>query len=205
MIDASLAKLAEQTQKFLESSNFAFSHSPLPANTYHMTIYSIYQCGNRMIPPVARWTKETGVPVSKEYFLPDEVLQEQNDKAMCVIEKYLSEPLYIRYASLNVSTNIKLVLEAEEESLERLRRARAEFVKIYEDLDLSMEPIADKLHISFGYVYAPIYHVHMDELNEFNKLLRSFNGAKFRLPSVYLFDSMTNYIPYRKRNATIEC
>lgn len=205
MIDPKLAKIAEQIERFIRASNFAKSYSALPANTYHMTIYSIYQCGSRMIPPVARWVKESGGMVSNSSWLPSEVLQDQHDRAMCVLEKYLNEPLYIKYASLNIGERIiKLSLEAEEKSMERIRHARQELAKIYEDPDLSMEPINERLHITLAYVYAPKENFSLDEWNQLNKLTRPFNGAKLSLPSVYLFDNMTNYISYG-RTDEIEC
>lgn len=205
MIDTELMKLAEQIERFIRASSFAKSYSPLPANTYHMTIYSIYQCGSRIIPPVARWVNETGGKVSSHTWLPNEVLREQHDKAMCVLEKYLREPLYIKYASLNIGERIiKLSLEAEEKSMERIRLAREEIVKIYEDPDLSMEPISERLHITFAYVYGPKEKFNLDEWNRLNELVRPFNGAKLLLPSVYLFDSMTHFIPYGRREE-VEC
>lgn len=205
MIEPGLAKFAERIEQFLRTSSLAASYSSLPARTYHMTIYSIYQCGNQMIPPVERWVNATGHTISNRYFLPHEVLQEQHDRASCIIKKYLNEPLHIKYASLNIGErNIKLLLEVDDESMERIRIAREEFVKIYEDFDWSMEPINDKLHITLAYVYAPMDKTDVEEWNQLNKLVRGFSGARFILPSVYLFDSMTNYIPYRKTNE-IEC
>jgi len=144
--------------------------------------------------------------ISSRTWLPNEVLQEQHDKAMCVLEKYLREPLtVIKYASLNIGERIiKLSLEAEEKSLERIRMARAELAEIYEDPNWSMEPISERLHITLAYVYAPKETFIVDEWNQLNELTRPFNGAKLLLPSVYLFDSMKHYIPY-ERSEEIEC
>lgn len=206
MIDPSLALLAERIEQFLGTSRLGENYSPLPASTYHMTIYSIYQCGNRMIPPVERWVNATGNTVSNNFWLPAEVLQEQNEKAMCIIDKYLNEPLRIKFANLVVNQRgIKLSLELDEESLEKIRNARREFVKIYEDRDWSMEPINERLHIGLAYVYEPTDEPNVDESNQLNDMARSsFEGKHFQMPSVYLFDSMTNYIPYDRRN-DIEC
>lgn len=205
MIDPSLAFIAERIENFLRKSSWAVGYAPLPANTYHMTIYSIYQCGNRMIPPVERWVNETGVAVSKNFWLPDDVLQKQNDKAMCIIDKYLKEPLHIRRVSLVVhERGIKLVLNVEEDSLVRIRNARNEFAIIYEDLDLSLEPIDKRLHIGLAYVYATKRIPTIEERNQLSEIVQTFNGGSFVLPTVYLFDSMTNYIPYSRKHL-VEC
>lgn len=206
MIDPTLLLLAERIEDFLRTSSLDESYSPLPASTYHMTIYSIYQCGNRMIPPVERWVNSTGSLVSNSFWLPAEVLQEQNEKAMCIIDKYLNEPLRIKSTSLIINQRgIKLSLEVDKESLEQIRNARHEFVKIYEDLDLSMEPISERLHMGLAYVYAPTFKPNVDEWNQLNKFVSEFDGKQFALPSVYLFDSMTNYLPYLHRRDEGEC
>lgn len=199
MIDPKLAKLAEQIEIYIRESTLAKSYSALPGNSYHMTIYSIYQCGNRLIPPVERWVNASGYTISKHAWLPKKVLQEQNNKAMCILEKYLAEPLYIKYATLNVGKKyIKLILKADEESMQRIRNTREELKKIYEHPDLSMEPIGDRLHITLAYVYASMGNINVEEWNELNRLTRQFNGAKLLYPSVYLFESMERYIPYEK-------
>lgn len=206
MIDPSLALLAERIEDFLGTSRLGENYSPLPASTYHMTIYSIYQCGNRLIPPVERWMNASGATVSNSAWLPAEVLQEQNEKAMCIIDKYLKEPLRVKFANLLVNQRaIKLSLEMDEESLERIRNARREFAKIYEDRDWSMEPINEKLHVQLAYVYAPTDQPNWEESNQLNAWGASFNGQQFQVPSVYLFDSMINYVPYQRRRNEIEC
>lgn len=158
-----------------------------------------------MIPPVERWVNANGYKISNHSWLPDDVLREQNDKASCIIKKYLTEPLHIKFARLIINERgIKISLEVQDKSLEMIRNARDELVKIYEDLDLSMEPINEKLHMGLAYVYAPLVKLDVEEWNQLNKLVGEFNGARFLSPAVYLFDSMTNYIPYRQRNK-IEC
>lgn len=205
MIDPSLTKFAERIEQFLRTSSLALSYSALPASSYHMTIYTIYECGSEMIPSVERWVKANGYTISNRSWLPGEVLQKQHDRATCIIEKYLNEPLRIKYASVNIGErNIKLLLKVEEKSMERIRNARNKLVEIYEDLDLSMEPISEKLHITLAYVYAPMDTPDVEEWNQLSKLVRTFNGGRFILPSVYQFDTMTNYIPYHKANE-IEC
>lgn len=204
MIDPSLIALAQQIEHFLRTSSLSASYSPLPAATYHMTIYSIYQCGNQMIPTIKRWVDATGVTVSPSYWLHDDVLQEQNDRAMCIIDKYLVEPLYIKQTRLIINERgIKLLLEVDEKSILTIRNVRNEFAKIYEAYDFSLEPIDEKLHMGLAYVYrANEKQLDVNERNELNQLVEAFNGGSFTLPSVYLFDSMTNYIPYRKNERT---
>ncbi|XP_037043736.1 uncharacterized protein LOC119079761 [Bradysia coprophila] len=207
MIDPSLTTLAQRIEQFLRTSSLSASYSPLPASTYHMTIYSIYQCGNRMIPPIKRWADATGVILSSSRWLPDDVLQDQNDKAMCIIGKYLVEPLRIRYARLTINERgIKLLLEVDERSMTLIRNARDQFAKIYENDDLSLEPIDEKLHMGLAYVYAPAgKQLDVNERKELMELIETFNGKTFVVPSVYVFDSMTNYIPYRKSHRVTEC
>ncbi len=206
MVDPSLVMVSERIEQFLRESSFAESYSPLPAHTYHMTIFSIYQCGNQMIPPVERWANATGSSVSKGSWLPDEVLREQNEKAMCIIDKYLNEPLRIKYANLHRDEKIIAVsLVVEDESLKKIQNARQEFAKIYEELNLSMEPINERLHITFGYVYAPLDQPNVEEWNQLNNLVETFIGEHLLTPSVYLFDSMTNYTPYHRRKNQVEC
>ncbi|KAG4073217.1 hypothetical protein HA402_013477 [Bradysia odoriphaga] len=207
MIDPSLTTLAQRIEQFLRTSSLSASYSPLPAATYHMTIFSIYQCGNRMIPPIKRWADATGNIVSSSHFLPGNVLQNQNDKAMCIIDKYLVEPLRIRYSRLIINERgIKLLLEVDERSMMLIRNARDQFAKIYENDDMSLEPIDEKLHMGLAYVYAPTgRQLDVNERNELIELIERFNGKTFVLPSVYLFDSMTNYIPYRKTDGVTQC
>lgn len=42
----------------------------------------------------------------------------------------------------------------------------------------------------------------LDEWNELNQLVRTFNGAKLSLPHVYRFQSMTQYQPINKTENT---
>lgn len=205
MIDPSLAKFAERIEQLLRTSSLAMSYAALPARVYHMTVFTIYQCGYRMIRPVERWVNATGNAISNRRWLPDEVLQEQHDKATCIIEKYLNQPLHIKYAGLHVGERIiRLSVELEEESMERIRNARDKLIKIYEDPDSSLEPLNVKLHITLAYIYSPMDQPYVEDWNQLNKLVREFTGAKLSIPSVYLFDSMTNYITYRKKTE-IEC
>ncbi|KAJ6646060.1 hypothetical protein Bhyg_01269 [Pseudolycoriella hygida] len=205
MIDPYLVSVADQIEHFLRRSSLAKSYSPLPANTYHMTIYSIYQCGNKIIPPVKRWLDATGKTISNRTWLPDEVLRKQNEMATCILQKYLQDPLRIEYASLNITErSVKLQLKADEDSMERIRKVRDELVKIYEDPDLSLEPINEKLHLGLAYVYAPAVNPDLEDWNQLNKLVRVFNGAKLHPPHVYLFDSMKNYMPFQS-DEEIQC
>lgn len=208
MIESSLAKEVEKIEHFIRTSELSKSYTPLPAASYHMTIYSIYQCGDKMIPSVARWVNATGETISNQSFLSDEVFQQQHAKAICILDKYLSEPLHIKYASLFINKRtFKLKLEADDESMQRIRNARNELINIYEDPNASMEPINEKLHIGLGYIYAPMREPNVQELNQLNELIRPFNGAKLLLPSIYLFDSMKNYFPYVPHDSTnaIKC
>ncbi|KAG4071107.1 hypothetical protein HA402_013421 [Bradysia odoriphaga] len=126
---------------------------------------------------------------------------------MCIIDKYLVEPLRIRYSRLIINERgIKLLLEVDERSMMLIRNARDQFAKIYENDDMSLEPIDEKLHMGLAYVYAPTgRQLDVNERNELIELIERFNGKTFVLPSVYLFDSMTNYIPYRKTDGVTQC
>jgi len=122
--------------------------------------------------------------------------------ALCILERYMNETLHIKYATLNIGKRtISLSLEAEKESLERIRNVRKLLAKVYEHADSSMEPIDERMQITLAYVYGEKKTVDVEEWNKLSRLARPFNGAKLSLPIVYLFESMKQYYPFQKKTS----
>jgi len=204
MIDTELKNVAQHIEKFIWRSSYNISYSAVPAYSYHMSIYTIFSLSNKLIPPVQRWVN-TGSKLPDRGFLPHNVLKEEHNKALCIIKKYLSEPLRIKYAKLDIGERtIGLILELEEESLKRIRDARKKFAKVYEHKNKSMEPIHKKLHITLAYIYSGRKTGSLKEYNQLKELVRPFNGAKFMPPHVYLYNHMKKYHPYRSRG-NVDC
>jgi len=197
-IDTELGDVTKRIEKFIQSS-LSKSYAPLPADTYHTSIYTIYSGGNKPIPPVARWANETGQTIPVHSFLPEEVLMHQNSEAMRILKKNVGEPLQMKRATLTVGkTVLSLTVELEEESLQRIENVRKELVKVYEHPNLSLEPIGEKLHITLAYAYGKKKKIDEDTWDELQELVRPLNTAKLMPPSVYLFESMVKYHPFQK-------
>jgi len=126
MIHSDWLNRAKKIENFIRNSHSRRSFVALPADTYHMSIYNIYSNGNQLIPPINRWLqKSTRRSIPNRGWLPNEVLDEANKKALCILWKYLNEPLKIKYATLNIGTTaLTLSLELQEESLQRIIKAR---------------------------------------------------------------------------------
>jgi len=154
MIDPVWSEIARQIEQFIENSNnLRRNYSPIPAQTYHMSVYTIYSCGNTKIPAVQLW-ENMGGRISDRSWLPDLALENENNQATCTLEALLSKPLNIKYASLKITeTVMSLGLELQKESLDRIKQARTILKRIYEHPNKSMEPIENNLHITLAYIY----------------------------------------------------
>jgi len=200
-IDPKLMKAAERIEHFLETSVFKKRYSAVPAHSYHMSIYTIFSCSNKHISPVKKWVKKTGQKISKDTWLPESVLEEENNMALCTLEKFLHEPLHIKYATLTFSDAIiRLQLELDETSLKSIRKARKKLSKIYDHRNKSLEPIEKKLHITLAYAFGRQGNVDVDAWNELNELVKPFTAAKSSLASLYQYDSMVDYYNVSKKS-----
>lgn len=197
-IDPELEEVTTQIEELIKTSNLSKSYKALPADTYHTSIYTIFSCGNKPIPPVERWLSETGQTIPEKGFLPDEVLIQQNTKAMRILERDVGEPLYLKSATLTIGkTTISLTVELHEETLRKIENMRKQLVKVYEHPNLSMEPISEKLHITLAYAYGKKKKVDNDAWNQLEMLVRPLKTAKLMPPAVYLFESMEKYHPFQ--------
>lgn len=182
MVDAELAKVAKEIEKFIWTSQLRKSYKAVPPSRYNTSIYSIYHYGNDMIPLVQEWVDRK---ISNRSELFDLAFQQHTSEAICVLEKYLNESMIIKYASLNFGKQaISLTLDVEEESWKSIQNTRKTLAKVYENLSLCISPINEKLQIMLA--YGNRKRLTVNELNKLNYLVRPFNGAKLMLPSIYL-------------------
>jgi len=204
-IDNRLTDVARNMEYIIRFSSLGRSYAPLPANTYHMSIYTIFSAGNKLIPPVQRWVNATRKKVSKTNWLPHEVLEKQNNEATCVLAYYLHQPLIIKNVKLDINDNIiGLILELHEESLQRIRSARKELQKLYDHPNKSLEPINKKLHITLAYAYRKIDKVDVQAQRDLEGWARWFIESNLLNPYVYLYSSVANYQAYKKRT-DVDC
>jgi len=203
LIDRGSMQVANQVEQYIRTSNLRRNFAALPASTYHMSVYTIYSVGNKLIPAVKRWQTLTGKKISDKSWLPVEALEDENNKAMCLLERTMNQPLKIKYATLKIGASVmSLRLEVEQESLDRIKAARKKLKRVYEHENKSMEPIKNNLHITLAYVYGNMGELDIDAWNNLNYLVRSFNGAKLLPPYVYQFGSMEAYYQQRKNPQT---
>jgi len=195
-IDSKLEDDAKRIEQLIHS-RLGDSYAALPADTYHVSIYTIYGLGNKLIPPVERWLKNgTGRTIPEKGWLPEEVLMQQNRNAMSVLESTIGGPLHIKDATLTkAKTILSLTVQVEEESLVRIQNARKKLAKIYESTNMSMEPIADKLHLTLAYAFGKEIKIDEDTWNQLEKLVQPFKESRLMQPSVYLYESMAKYYP----------
>jgi len=159
--------LADQIEDFLKKSSFRKSYSALPADTYHITVYTI---------PNRRKLN------AKE-------LDYRNSRAVCTLERFRDE-LYIKSASLElIKGTISIRVELQPSNVQMIRN---ELATVYGN----PMPHADTFHMTLAYVFGKMEHIDMNDWNDLNWLVGQFNGAILLPPKVYRFDSMINYTPF---------
>lgn len=197
---------AHELEQFLRKSSLAKTYSPLPATTYHMSIFTIYSCGNKMIPPIKDWFKQNNQTNTNQNCLPDGMLKDQHDRATCVLEKYLNKSLVITNATLDIGKRIiGLSLTLDNDSLDRIKIVRNKLKTIYRHRNKSMEPIDRKLHITLAYVYARQKPRNRREKLRLLKLAKKFKGSILSQPRVYRYTTMKDYFCYCANTTDIQC
>jgi hypothetical protein len=193
--DGSTLPTLEQIEAFIRASTIGKYYSPLPHSTYHMTLFNIYAMSSEPIPPVRRWMEATKEPLPETLWLEEDVLQVQHIKAGDVIRKLPSQ-FKIKNLKFYYKGGLGLWITLDKNSDKALSEARKELSAIYEHEDKNL-----KYHVTFAYLYndLPQENPDKDELQKdlvkLIELLQPLKNYIFTNHNIYLYNSMTNYLP----------
>jgi hypothetical protein len=182
--------VATRIEQFIKKSSLHTFFSPLPAHTYHMTVFNIYVVGGDLIQPVLDWVNKGNI-VKRNCWLPDEVLAVENMSTFNCLksEKELEitkSKLYVSKQSLGVVVQLD----------SKVQTIQSRLSNVYRHSGSPRE-----LHITFAYGYncsEKFTPQNMTDLFTLEKLVNDiFTDLVLAPPELYLFNSMDNYIPFK--------
>lgn len=206
-------------EDFIRESSIGKYYSPLPHETYHMTLFNIYAMASKPIPSVERWVTNEDETIPETVWLPEEVLNIQHIRASDALRK-LPRKLKIKdlkFYYKKGGIGVWVTLDKEHEKY--VTNLRKDFAEIYEHGDENL-----KLHITFAYLYKQLPFGNdkdgkddkddkdgkqkgetSEKKAERNalkkdivKLIEMLNPLKQCVltdHNIYLYNSMTNYFP----------
>lgn len=196
MLDSEYIKHATAIENFIRTSSLKDYFTPLPTNTYHMTVFNIYVVGGPEIPPVSKWL-ENGDQIASNSWLPDEVLCKENMAAYNLLNN--SPDLKLTKTTFKFSKkSIGVMVEMEDNEYKKVSNIRAELSKIYEHPDASLTR-RESFHITFAYGYSKnkFSKQNIHDLKILEQMVNStFQLLTIKRPEVYFFNSMDNYVAF---------
>jgi hypothetical protein len=188
---------ASNIENFIRTSSLKEFFTPLPASTYHMTLFNIYVVGGPAIPQVERWVKQGGV-INPNSWLPDEVLCTENMAAFNYLKNRGGLKL-TRSTFCFSKRGLGVVVEMDDPEYKKVEDARSNLSKIYEHQDPSLTNRLS-FHITFAYGYKlnnKFSPKNMNDIKILEMLVNStFQFLNLKTPELYLFNSMDNYIAF---------
>lgn len=192
-------------EEFLKNSYLSKYYSPLPAHTYHMTVFNIWSYYSPFLPTHKKmienvYGKEIGSTLiknkfvnAKEWYDPLKYYQKLLMNLDPICKKYDWENLKGK-GNLNAHSTIQLSLILDDDNNYKICEFRKECSKLCEHDDRKLVA-----HLTLGYRYKDIPNdeTEYEKLNkDFDKLSQIVNNLEieFKPPEPYRFDSMKNYI-----------
>lgn len=186
----------QQIEKFIHNSSIGKYFSPLPSDTYHMTLFNIYSLNSKPIEPVEKWLQEGGT-LPKQNWLPFDVLNVEHIKASHEIRKVKSR-FKVQNLKLYCENTIGIHIQLGENDTALVSELRKKLASIYKHDDPHL-----RLHVTFGYRFKqfPTEEIEKNKLKNDLSLLMNYlkliiTDFSFQDPDIYLFNSMTNFLPY---------
>ncbi|AHL67516.1 hypothetical protein DH26_gp015 [Chloriridovirus anopheles1] len=198
MLEDECLASASNIENFIRTSSLNEFFAPLPANTYHMTLFNIYVVGGPEIPSVSKWLQNGNKIYSAHSWLPDEVLCNANMAAFNYLKNKTS--LKLTRSKFKFSKkSLGVLVELEDCEYKKVFDARVALSKIYEHQDSSLAN-RNSLHITFAYGYKRqdnFSKQNMADLKILEQMVNSaFQSVKLKIPELYLFNSMDNYVAF---------
>jgi Domain of unknown function (DUF1868) len=192
--------IALDIENFIKKSSICKYYSPLPHDTYHMTLFNIYSMASKPIPSVQRWIDVEGGTIPKTVWLSEDVLKIQHIRASDALRKL---PRKLKISDLKFyykKGGLGVWVTLDKECEEAVVNLRKELAMIYEHEDEKL-----KLHVTFAYLFKPLPFNNPDlkkeeielkrDLSKLNKMLNSLTQCFLYSHNIYLYNSMTNYLP----------
>ena len=190
----------EKLRKFPNNIRKIFGMiSPLPVETFHMTLYNIWSYKNKPISCLNKYILENPIEfnffINNNFFLPTNYLYEEHLNAKKLLLKNCNITVRPKKIKIELNNNVlKCNLFFDEETNRILLYLHHWLEKIYNKKDCFAP------HCTLGYVFKKFdinnlelkKHLYILE-KECNKNLHVFD---FSFPSVYMFSSMDDFREY---------
>lgn len=207
-------------EEFLKGSPLSEYFSPLPSDSYHMTIYNIWCHGQRLLPLQKEWLdkeykrlKKTigkdNADKYKERFInnvkgsesvcwgwPDSVMFNSMYRTSKICKKHITEKFIVNVDMCISKGTLVLPVQIDNAIIgNKLDLIKKECTDLYKKDDSGM-----KYHITLGYRYKDIpetvYPILNEELEKLNELISTVCSNRLILnpPDAYWFNSMTTYL-----------
>lgn len=175
-------------ENYLKNSILAKYFSPLPASSYHMTLYNIWCNGRNLLPQQKQYLKE-----HKEENLSEKCIIQLLEQLQTEIDIHLWNPLKLHNYSIVYSGSTLAILFNTDDNFTEANKIR----NIMTDI-VGIEDGMDCYHITLCYQYADICKEDVVSLAKEIKILnKMLNGHILELnkPFVAKFQDMTEFLP----------
>lgn len=182
---------AKKIENFIKTSSLKNCFSALPYETFHMTLFNIYCMAGDPIPPVVRWMQNESESIPEKLWLQEDVLKIQHIQASNSISK-LSKHLKVKNIELYSKKGLGVWVELQDDHKVETEILRRELSQIYEHDDKNL-----RFHITFAYKFQNCEKcdTFKRDLKKLKTMVGVLVGATLENHNIYLYNSMTNYIP----------
>ena len=190
-------------EKFIESNSVLKKYfSPLPAKSYHMTLYNIW-CNGRELLPYQKWyinekfpkNIEEYINKSKNYglFNPNNCMEALLQHLQCLLDEEWEKTVFKCCNISHQGSTLTIFVEGNEDRLQHINKLRQNFIS-----STGIDDNMSYYHITLAYQYKDIPVEDKNKvLYEIKNLSNLMNNYEFNLtkPFVASFNDMTKFTP----------